>query len=265
MLLLCKAWRESPPGSIPNDDAVLARWARVTPDCWAGCRTHVLAAFTLGTDSRWHQKRMRAEYQKFAARHRAISQAGQSAARQKWKKEKSDEGHKTRSQRLIAARKLGTHTQAEWCQLVSICGSRCVKCGKENDLVKDHVKPIYQGGSDSIENLQPLCGTCNRSKGPDNKDYRPTDWQKRLRNVCETSADDCLSVPIPIKHKTPLPPAGAGDSSEQFFNWCRETIGVQMGRRRRLPSLGSYEGAQAQYVVDFLNGRGFPSRIVRPA
>lgn len=62
--------------------------------------------------------------------------------------------------------------------------------------------------------------------------------------------------------KTPLPPAGAGD--EQFFIWCRETIGVQMGRRRRLPGLSSFDGAQAARVVDFLNQKGFSARIVSP-
>jgi len=62
--------------------------------------------------------------------------------------------------------------------------------------------------------------------------------------------------------KTPLPPASAGGSSEQFFEWARETIGVQMGRHRRLPNLDSYQGGQAKYVVEFLNSRGFPARIV---
>lgn len=61
-LLLCKAWRESPVGSIPNNDQVLARWSRLSLDQWAACRPLVLAAFTLGTDDRWHQKRMRNEY-----------------------------------------------------------------------------------------------------------------------------------------------------------------------------------------------------------
>lgn len=63
ILLLCKAWREIPPGSIPNDDAVLGRWTRLTPDRWAECKPRVMAAFSLGTDSRWHQSRMRKEYE----------------------------------------------------------------------------------------------------------------------------------------------------------------------------------------------------------
>lgn len=83
-LLLCKAWRENPPGSIPDDDRVLARWARLTPDEWTECRTGVLAAFTLGTDSRWHQKRMRAEYNKLVKRSRDRSRSAKIAADARW-------------------------------------------------------------------------------------------------------------------------------------------------------------------------------------
>jgi biotin operon repressor len=60
--------------------------------------------------------------------------------------------------------------------------------------------------------------------------------------------------------KTPLPPTSVG---EEFFNWRRETIGVRMGRRRRLPGLSSFDGAQAERVVEFLNQKGFSARIVR--
>ena len=34
----------------------------------------------------------------------------------------------------------------------------CVRCGKsepEVKIVKDHIVPIYQGGSDGLDNLQP--------------------------------------------------------------------------------------------------------------
>jgi uncharacterized protein YdaU (DUF1376 family) len=83
-LLLAKAWREDPPGSIPNDDRVLARWARLTPDDWSECRAGVLAAFTLGTDDRWHQKRMRKEFAKLIERAKQKSLAAKRAADARW-------------------------------------------------------------------------------------------------------------------------------------------------------------------------------------
>lgn len=107
----------------------------------------------------------------------------------------------TRSQRLAAARAIATHTKAEWLALVDACGNACVRCGAAG-VVKDHIIPIYQGGSDGIDNLQPLCKSCNSSKGPENKDFRPPDWRERLlerlRNACETPASH---KPLANSHK----------------------------------------------------------------
>lgn len=81
-----------------------------------------------------------------------------------------------RRARLRAARERGTHTAAEWLALVAEFGGRCVRCGREGmRLVKDHIVPIYLGGSDAIGNLQPLCDSCNCSKGSERtnwKEYR---------------------------------------------------------------------------------------------
>lgn len=39
-------------------------------------------------------------------------------------------------------------------------------------LEADHVVPLTRGGSNDISNIQPLCGTCNRSKFVKGVDYR---------------------------------------------------------------------------------------------
>ena len=77
-----------------------------------------------------------------------------------------------RSERLTEARKKGKHTKDEWEEIRLFFGE-CVKCGNKEDIVKDHIIPIYQGGSDGLDNLQPLCRKCNASKGADTTDYRP--------------------------------------------------------------------------------------------
>lgn len=84
ILLLCKAWYENPPGSIPNDDQVLARWARTDATRWAECRAAVLAAFTLGGDGRFHQKRLRLEFDKQRANSSKRSEAGEKGAQSRW-------------------------------------------------------------------------------------------------------------------------------------------------------------------------------------
>ena len=46
-----------------------------------------------------------------------------------------------------------------------LCGAKCVGCGRSDSLEIDHIVPISRGGSSERENLQALCGRCNRAKG----------------------------------------------------------------------------------------------------
>lgn len=41
----------------------------------------------------------------------------------------------------------------------------CKRCGARSDLHADHVTPESKGGPTSLDNLQTLCGRCNRKKG----------------------------------------------------------------------------------------------------
>ena len=82
-----------------------------------------------------------------------------------------------RYQRMKKARKLGTHTPHKWQKLKEEFDGRCVRCWKKSDRIeKDHIIPIYQGGSDHIRNIQPLCKSCNCAKGPET-----VNWKKARR------------------------------------------------------------------------------------
>lgn len=70
----------------------------------------------------------------------------------------------------------GDYTPEEWLSLKQRYGDRCLKCGAHESEVKitpDHIVPLFQGGANSIDNIQPLCWSCNAAKGAEVADYRP--------------------------------------------------------------------------------------------
>jgi hypothetical protein len=46
-------------------------------------------------------------------------------------------------------------------------GGRCRRCGSTEELHFDHVIPWSKGGANTVNNIQLLCGPCNRRKGAD--------------------------------------------------------------------------------------------------
>jgi 5-methylcytosine-specific restriction endonuclease McrA len=67
----------------------------------------------------------------------------------------------------------GSHfTALEWLALVEACGGACLASGVVEALTVDHVVPLALGGTNTIENIQPLCSRCNGIKGCRVTDYR---------------------------------------------------------------------------------------------
>ena len=48
----------------------------------------------------------------------------------------------------------------------NLYNSPCLFCGASDEIEADHLIPIVKGGRHSEGNLQPLCKSCNSSKGP---------------------------------------------------------------------------------------------------
>lgn len=74
----------------------------------------------------------------------------------------------------------GSYTAAEWKALKKQYNGRCACCGKKKKLTPDHVIPVSLGGTSDISNIQPLCLSCNTSKGNRHTtDYRTKSGIKR--------------------------------------------------------------------------------------
>ena len=88
-----------------------------------------------------------------------------------WKDGRSkDKNYLWRLRRDYELRKInaeGSHTRGEWELLKKQYGFKCPACQKiepEIILTEDHIIPLSKGGSDYIENIQPLCRSCNSIK-----------------------------------------------------------------------------------------------------
>jgi len=58
----------------------------------------------------------------------------------------------------------GSYTLQEWQELKARYNQRCAICKLEKKLTIDHIIPLSKNGSNYIDNIQPLCKSCNSSK-----------------------------------------------------------------------------------------------------
>lgn len=152
--------------------------------------------------------RERQEYRKLQ------SERGKKRAEQLWG---DDAVAGTRAERLRLARAKATHTEEQWVALLDFCGRKCLHCGipehalDGGKLTKDHIIQISRGGSDGIENLQPLCRNCNHpaTRYGDLRLSIPgfTSFIQAIavNSRAIASAIDSLSFPTPIPSPSPSP------------------------------------------------------------
>lgn len=97
------------------------------------------------------------------------------ARSRKWRRENRDKVrtmmHKQRARRSAVE---GSFTLAEWQELCEKYGNRCLRCGHIGRLCQDHIISLRSvGATNTIDNIQPLCKSCNSTKNAKTIDYRP--------------------------------------------------------------------------------------------
>lgn len=117
---------------------------------------------------RWHQENI--ERRHIATRARC---------RERWhndpeyRKRKNKQGAIKMQRRRMSIQSSGTdYTVDEWTNLCAHYDYRCLACGEQKPLTADHIVPLSRGGSNSIDNIQPLCHRCNSIKHTKVIDYR---------------------------------------------------------------------------------------------
>lgn len=194
LLLLMHCWDTKGPAPLDEDELCGITNCR-SDDEVASLRYVLQRYFTCMADG-WYNQRMQREIE----RSEQISGKRSAAALVRHGMAAPVElayGQRIRSARMSDARKRGTHSEEEWNSLVFFHNGQCAKChSSETVMMKDHIKPLHQGGDDSIENLQPLCYRCNHAKGSDCTDYRLDGWKQHLQaNGLHLQA--CGATPTP--------------------------------------------------------------------
>lgn len=127
------------------------------------------------TNRRWYLNNRSHVHEK-SRKWRAANLEHDRAMRHQWferNRQKVYQSSRISEHRRRAQTKGQTYRWQDWQAMCDWFGNVCLCCGCNDPLTVDHVIPLIKGGSNFIENLQPLCRFCNQSKnGRRSTDYR---------------------------------------------------------------------------------------------
>jgi 5-methylcytosine-specific restriction endonuclease McrA len=122
---------------------------------------------------RLHKARIRARERQYRLEHPEATLA--------WRRANRDLLKAMKQRRRARKRSAGpSFTTAEWAELKRLYDYTCLCCLRrepEIRLVPDHIIPLGPPGTGIIENIQPLCDSCNKRKATKTTDYRQT-WEQ---------------------------------------------------------------------------------------
>lgn len=132
----------------------------------------------------------------------------------------------------------GDITFGEWYAVQLRYGNICLVCGANENLAPDHVVPLSRGGTNTIDNIQPLCRHCNLVKQNKTIDYRPG------RAIREVASDDIpLYIDDGLEHLRLSMPTYksirliAALTGEKIMDVCERMVELEL---KRLSEEGQY-------------------------
>jgi 5-methylcytosine-specific restriction endonuclease McrA len=75
----------------------------------------------------------------------------------------------------------GKISRSEWLAALEITHYKCISCEEELANTIDHVISFKNGGTNTYDNIQPMCLRCNLKKGTREVDFRPRGFVESIR------------------------------------------------------------------------------------
>jgi len=125
-----------------------------------------------------YPKKVRGWSKKATRKYYATHKEELAAKQRKWQLENPGKVRAySANRRALKKQADGSFTAKEFRALCKKYTNKCLCCGSTDEsLTVDHVIPLNKGGSNDIDNIQPLCLSCNSRKRDKVIDYRP-DYQ----------------------------------------------------------------------------------------
>lgn len=121
----------------------------------------------------WYQKNIEKERIRSRKKYLKYKEKKQEYQRQYFAKRPGLKQEQKRNRRAREKKAQGIITKGEWANLLDKYRHQCLCCGRKDiKITMDHVIPLVSGGNHSIDNIQPLCVSCNSKKHTQTIDYR---------------------------------------------------------------------------------------------